>query len=522
MSTYIVTIVETSGIQSYIFGSNILKHNVGASELVRCSTEDWVYQALVELGKTNVDSDGNIQDCVAIEKDNLVSELIYSGGGNAVILSLSPDVAREFARRLTRRALKEAPGLQVVITHNELDWESQSLSQVVLATMEKSNRKKQDRAVSAPLLGLGVTADCQYTGLPAVGKNEDDKRISAEIRAKEKIFGQAHKRLIDILPLDGYEIPKDFDDFGRVRGESSYIAVVHTDANEMGQRILDIASKHSSDNRAYIQAIRAFSQSVKQVARNALVATFQALLASVDAENRVGGIVPVREGKLPFRPIVWGGDDTTFVCDGRLGLTLAEFYLRQLTSQPLADGRPLSMRAGIAVVKSHFPFARAYALAEALTRSAKEHLQERQQPPFNERDLSAMDWHFALSGPVLNLKEIRKREYTVEAGSLLMRPIRMGEATTTDWRAWKVFEGMVKKFKEEWWERHNKLMALRQVLRHGPEAVQQFLLVHELPDLPAIPGIHDTARTGWYEKRCICYDAIEALEFFVPLEGGRS
>jgi hypothetical protein len=26
---------------------------------------------------------------------------------------------------------------------------------------------------------------------------------------------------------------------------------------------------------------------------------------------------------LPFRPIVFGGDDVTFICDGRLGLSLA-------------------------------------------------------------------------------------------------------------------------------------------------------------------------------------------------------
>lgn len=35
-----VTAVDTTGIQNYIFGSNVLKHNVGASYLVRFATQD--------------------------------------------------------------------------------------------------------------------------------------------------------------------------------------------------------------------------------------------------------------------------------------------------------------------------------------------------------------------------------------------------------------------------------------------------------------------------------------------------
>jgi hypothetical protein len=35
------------------------------------------------------------------------------------------------------------------------------------------------------------------------------------------------------------------------------------------------------------------------------------------------------EGKicLPFRPLVYGGDDVTFVCDGRLGLVLLKLTI---------------------------------------------------------------------------------------------------------------------------------------------------------------------------------------------------
>ncbi|MCX8118670.1 MAG: hypothetical protein N3G78_12160, partial [Desulfobacterota bacterium] len=284
MAKLTVTVIDTIGIQGYIFGSNVLKQNVGASELVRCATQDWVYQELAALGATNVDQGGRIDDQVAIEGGSLVSELVYAGGGNTVVLFRSPEKAREFTRRLTHRTLQNAPGLRLVIAHNEFDWDTQALSQVVQDSLEQVRRKKNDPIVSTPLLGLGVTADCQYTDLPAVDKNQNGKRVSAEVKAKEAAFEAAHKRLTEKLTLNGYEIPKDFDDFGRTKGESSYIAVVHTDGNGMGRRIAAIANTYPrpEDNRVYVQAIRAFSQSVARVTQEALNATYQQLIHCID------------------------------------------------------------------------------------------------------------------------------------------------------------------------------------------------------------------------------------------------
>jgi hypothetical protein len=528
MAKLAVTVIDTVGIQSYIFGSNVLKHNVGASYLVRCVTQDWVYQQLHNLGATNVHEDGRIDDQATIEKDGLVSELVYAGGGNTVLLFRSPEIAQEFTCRLTRRALRDAPGLQMIICHSEFDWITEALSQVVKETLVRVDRKKHNHATSAPLLGLGVTADCQYTGLPAVAKSNDDppKRISAEVQTKEAAFDVAHYGLAKLLPLNGYEIPRDFDDLGRAKGESSYIAVIHTDGNGMGKRVKDIAGNHSrpEDNRLYIQSIRAFSESVQQAAQDALKATYQQLIQSIDQEDMIGGVVQVRDRKLPLRPIVMGGDDVTFVCDGRLALTLTDFYLRQVTAKHLAGDKPkpLSVRAGIAVVKSHFPFARAYALAKELTRSAKEYLNEREASLYSEQDLSAVDWHFAVSGAVLDLKQIREREYIVPAGHLTMRPLRLGTTVDADWRSWETFTSIVSEFcSEKWVERRNKVKALRDALRDGGEAVKEFLQAYTLPDLPVIPGNPDSAKTGWIGQRCTCFDAIEAMEFFVPLEGGK-
>jgi hypothetical protein len=484
-----------------------------------------VYQELLSLGPTNVNQEGHIDGQAMIERDNLVSELIYAGGGNTVLLFDSPGTAQEFARCLTLRMLRKAPGLQLVIAHSkEFDWETKVLSQAVKTTLEKTNRKKRDHVISAPLLGLGVTADCQYTGLPAIdiSKDEDARRISAEIWAKEEAFKAAHKRLTSRLPLNGYEIPKDFDEFGRTKGESSYIAVVHTDGNEMSKRIANIAGRYRrpEDNRPYINEMRNFSESIKKVAQDALDATYQRLIECIDKDGKIGGVVKISEEKIPLRPIVMGGDDVTFVCDGRLALTLAEFYLRQIMTKPLSDnGKPLSVRAGISVVKSHFPFARAYALSEELAKSAKRYLNELKAPPFNKQDLSVIDWHFAVSGPVLDLEQIREREYAVANGKLTMRPLHLG-SSEIDWRSWDMFAQIVGHFRtrEEWTERRNKVKELQEVLRGGKYMVEQFLQAYSHLSLPDIPIYLESPKTGWIGDRCTCFDAIEALEFFVPLE----
>lgn len=521
MAQYTLTVVDTVGIQNYIFGSNNLKHNVGASELVYRVTHSWAYKALSEIGATNVDADGMFDERT-IQGDALTSELVYAGGGNTVILFRSPEAATDFAKALTRKTLLESPGLQLVVAHTDFDWDNNDtpLAQVVQDTIKKASQKKNDRHHSAPLLGLGVTADCQFTGLPAAGTDQEGKRIAAEVQAKLATVDKANRRLRSLLPLDDFMPVENFDDFG-TKGESSYIAVIHTDGNGMGKRVEAIAKSHptAADNREYVTRMRAFSLSVKEAATYALKATITQLIEAIDRESgKIGDVVPVRNRKLPFRPIVFGGDDVTFVCDGRRGLTLTEFYLRQFTSHPLADNnQPIHARAGIAVVKTHYPFARAYALAEELVKSAKAYIKKRQT--YSEPDLTAIDWHFAVSGLVLGLEEIRRREYTVRVGCLTMRPLRLGAATASDWHSWQTFSQMVNGFRgEDWAGKRNKIKALRDALRVGPEAVEQFLHLYGnlLPDV--VTNTPNLAKTGWAGKECGYFDAIEALDFFVPLE----
>src|SRR5437868_1848131 len=124
-----LVIVDTTQIQPYIFGSNRLRENVGASYLVDAATGDWAFEAVEEVakeagrGKTNIGPGKKLikdtleapRDDVRIENGLVDAEVLYAGGGNFAVLFTDENMAKKFNYKLSRRALEEAPGLQLVI-----------------------------------------------------------------------------------------------------------------------------------------------------------------------------------------------------------------------------------------------------------------------------------------------------------------------------------------------------------------------------------------------------------------------
>jgi len=536
-------LIEASGIQEYIFGSNQLSQNIGASELVTQATTDWLFDERsgllprphnVRRAQQGAASRWHIGDQSLA--NGLAAEVIYAGGGNALILFAAEEEAKKTIYSLTRKALRDAPGLRL-----EAAWRSFAQGKLVATVnilRDQISQQKRSPQRSSPMLGLGVTAACDFTGAPAVGVDDEGRYVSAEVRTKQRAGaanGPGNGRLLEYLHnirQANFEFVYDFNQLGE-REETSYLAVVHTDGNRMGERIQSYVDQFASDDAAYVKAQREFSQKVQSSAQHALNSTVGLMLApnnlKWDNQKRrylLGGQVPIPRvdgiDRLPFRPIVFGGDDVTFVCEGRLGLPLAAHYLSRLAEEKLPDGDPLYARAGVAIVRTHYPFARAYELADALCDSAKRLIQEIDR---QTRRVAALDWHFAVTGLVRPLGELRRREYTVADGPLLMRPIRLTPVDPNEWRSWNVFSNIVDKFahSRDWAGRRNKVKALREALRAGPDATRLFL--RNLPDSPRLPetpeltSAGDATTTGWQGNRCVYFDAIEALDFYVSLEG---
>lgn len=79
---YFLFLLEVSGIQNFIFSSNNLRVNIGASSLIRAITDEWVNYLLIEKNTNFANHNLNSIELTVkgIETDNLDVEIIYIGG----------------------------------------------------------------------------------------------------------------------------------------------------------------------------------------------------------------------------------------------------------------------------------------------------------------------------------------------------------------------------------------------------------------------------------------------------------
>lgn len=462
------------------------------------------------------------------------------GGGNVAILFVSHQLAKDFVRTFTKKLLAEAPGLDVAIGHQD-DVDIDTPGSLKAAWDELGEKvmpsRKEGYAKPQPILGLGVTAECAFTSLPAVEEMPDEDApergllVSAEVRAKrgKNAVEYAKKRLNTLMPAEGdYAYPANFDDLGGEKGRARYIAVVHADGNGIGNRIRQHTG--SDDHHEMIDAMRSFSEKINIVGQAAMqsVCDWLRITHQVDYKGRYylpdrwleNEAVWFAGNHLPIRPIVFGGDDITFVCDGRLGLALAKKFLQEFSQTILSDGERGYACAGVAIVHSHYPFARAYALAEELARDAKRQAREMDA----EARVSLLNWHYESAGLTLDWDDIRKRNYTSQKeGDLLLRPLvveRHPDVPIDAWRTWDAFTQQLKYFRED--DYRPKLEDLKTTMRKGKPAVRKFTADHwKLPMMPGLKG-EDAEMSGWYQGRCVYFDALEANDLLIyPAEDGK-
>src|SRR5690606_25293333 len=123
--------------------------------------------------------------------------------------------------------------------------------------------------------------------------------------------GCAARRLTDLFDPAPLVWTEDVDRLGRTPGEESTLGVVHLDGNDMGNRFA--AARNDG-----IAAVRNLSANVHRCGEGALragltwtqerIQTGLGFQLSLDGEREV----------FPVRPVVFGGDDITLLCDGRI------------------------------------------------------------------------------------------------------------------------------------------------------------------------------------------------------------
>jgi hypothetical protein len=452
-----LSLYDLTGIQRYIFGSNVLKENLGGSFLAKEALETWLQQIAQEEG----------------------AKWVWAGGGNAMVKAGSAPAALAVATRLSRMLHEKAPGLHVSCAHVEWDGATDTFRPAYTKAQSLVQQHKLGRWPAADFDGGGVTALCATTGEPAVSWDEDKKKwIGPVSKARLEASDEARQDLAGHFDLQPYRVKEnnlvwtdEIDRLGRSRGARSLVGVIHFDGNGMGERF-----RAASDSR---ESLRTLSEAVKEAGRQTLKESLRwvaSRLPGITDPDRGGFELhpPDDKGRdgprcFPVRPIVYGGDDITLVCEGRIALDLAAELLRQW-NRATRELPPQEAHAcaGVALVHAHYPFYRACGLAEGRCHTAKEKLRETGQ----DSSASCLDWEL-VAGAGLAAEDGDDGDERCATGERLHAGpyYVLGDPPSTEpYRDWKWFRETLVGALQAQDERRTRFKALARVLREGPKA----------------------------------------------------
>ena len=430
MSTQYIVVFGTASLQDYVFQSNRLKENIGASYLAK----RWLdKKRLVKVTGADATAWEKYEKNPGrdplenpIMKDEDIN-VIYVGGGNAALLCGSWENAENAVKAWSSEVLKNAPGLRVTVGYAKVTG---SLVSAYHKALKDLMRCEEALRFGSSLYSLSIVQTCASTGFP-VNEFREEEWMSHSAGSKRAAVGTAsdpgdaqkdiskefNKILKPTQNLPRQRFAIELEDLGSYEGQS-HIAIVHIDGNGMGDKLMRVVNESSEDN--FLHNLRKFSASVTQLSKNALQETLGEL-------KRILPLKSLRNPEyiFPLRPIVYGGDDLTFVCDGRLGLYLAAFYLEKFKGEiPVVSvDESVDACAGVAIVPMKFPFGRAYGFAEELCRVAKSHRRSIDNP-----EGSWLDFQIIREGATRSITTLREAQYISLTGqSLHQRPYRVPE-----------------------------------------------------------------------------------------------
>lgn len=356
------------GIQSFIFQTNKLKEIVGASELVEeiCTTK---FASLICAQELDYQK--------AKEKLSNDNNAILFAAGNIKYIFHSREECERIVRIFPKEISQFAPGVtvsQAVVNMNENDFEH------AVTLLEKRLRVQRNIPMQSQTIGLMGILRSRQTGLPVVSTIEGElsdaariaklmkvKHVNDEIEVKDKKTTlNLCKKTFGIDKFSPRNIAFNVEDLTE---HNDWIAIIHADGNGLGQIVQKVG--HNADE-------------FKQFSLNLDMATTQAAITTYKCISEEYHIT--EDDIIPIRPIVLGGDDLTVICRANLALEYTKIFIEEFekeTKEKLGSliskhniftgdvTDCLTACAGIAYIKSSYPFYYGYELAETLCRSAK-------------------------------------------------------------------------------------------------------------------------------------------------------
>lgn len=399
MAEKVLVAIEISKKQNYIFKSNKLRENIGASLIIKYVTEDLWLEFIKENKK------------------------VYSGGGNSYFEFDSNEEAKGFIKQMSFHILKNYEGLEFYGSIVEGGFNKDNMDKL----KEKLASKKLKRQNSFRKVSFGVEEICRSTSTPVLNYIDDEKveggkrAVSQEAWIKNEFFNKLDKNSDSNL-FTNNKFPIDLDEFGE--DKNNQIALVSIDGNKMGNMVKKIIDKHEKDSEELKKSLENFSDFIK----DEYLKAFKSITTELEIKN-IKIIDKNNNEKLPIRPLVLAGDDVTYIVDSKYALESVRIFTESIENANLKDKftefngefDKLTIGAGVVFVNKKAPFNKAYDMAENLCKNAK---------ILGEGKCSTIDWHI-LKGEFDDIDDIRdkanhnKNSNSSEEKELFIRPVKL-------------------------------------------------------------------------------------------------
>ncbi|MCL6459479.1 MAG: hypothetical protein K6T85_15890 [Gorillibacterium sp.] len=528
-STYVLALYDISGIQNYIFASSRLKENVGASLIVG--------QVLLELPKVIHDVFQNRSGRVLTDWEeasafqirteaDVQAEIIYNGGGSAIVAYRELSFCNEVTIALAKRVLEVSYSLTLAAACIETEFVNYVCDRTKLG--EKLEQAKARMSRQHPLGGLPITEQEGIGGLPVthrlLGENlssvqylkrsagEQDNNEQEIIHQKQSGEGQNSRVKDQFLknnPFpDGFSYAVEMDDLISSENEDGYVAVVHIDGNNMGKQLQEILNR-CADYEDSVKTIRTLSKTISTKYREIFTMLALETHRQLTEEDSDSFQLKTRNRLkiIPIRPLIIDGDDITFICNARLGVPLAAAFLRCL--EGIHDpnfGLSLSACAGVALVHGHFPFNLAYEIAESCCKNSKKKRKEAGTSGY-------LDFHLVRGSYLQDMEQLRINIYGESDGEhltgykLLNRPYRVSEAVDlSDSGSFDHFHQLICSLSELDQQTNKKL----------PRSRLKKLYETYLLEPKDVENLLQEYSSRGYELDAFSFDALELMDLYEP------
>lgn len=367
------------GIQKYIFQTQKLKDIIGASALVKqlCDKD---FKPFVE------------------KEDNL----IIHAAGNVKCIFDNESACRDAVLHYPKTVMEKAPG--VTISQAVVKFDGEYNSNLVQELERKLHAQRNRPCKSLTLGGLAIERS-RTTGLPAVDIKEGKYLDEGTLKKQEALKTEkVNKELMKTLVGEKVSYKDIAFDTEELTDHNDWIAIIHADGNGLGE----VVAKIGKDGKK--GELKTFSQSLDQ----ATIASAQRAYHHIEVLNESEKQI------LPIRPIVIGGDDLTVICRGDLAIPFVRAYLNAFEDESKEKtGYKLTACAGIAFVKSSYPFSFGYELAEALCSEAKKDAKSKEMRTEDGLAPSCLMFHKVQSSFVEDYATIKQKELMPQEGHSL-------------------------------------------------------------------------------------------------------